>query len=183
MTLENKQITFNANGGTVGTSSLYASYDDANLYTTATGSTVGTVPWGVKAASGSTYYVSTGWYTGASSGSQIYNGANTITSSTVSGYTSGSKWVATEPQTLYARYTTCSCTNGSNINTCTVTGVTNNKCQYSYTCSTGYTNATNGVFEGTPGVGNNTSPNCIQNDVFAITLDSKFYTSSTASLA
>ncbi len=177
MTLENKAITFDANDGTrSGTSPLYVSYDNVALYTTATGTTTGTLP----TASKSTNYVWSGWYTGKTTGSQIYDANGTITSSTVSGYTSDSKWVATSDQTLYAHYEECSCTKGSNIDTCTITAVTNNKCQYSYSCSYGYTNNTNGVFEGAVGVGNNTSPNCTKNAVSTITLDSKYYTSSTA---
>ena len=167
MGLIQNAITFNAtqNSGTLsGTSPLYQRYNDANLYTTATGTTTATVPTASKTGNN----VWTGWYTAASGGSQIYNASNTLSSATVSGWISGSKWVATGAKTLYAQYGACGCTKGSNVSECTVTGVSNNKCQYSYTCNSGYhvgssgTTAT-GTFEGVVGTATNTSPACSVN--------------------
>ncbi len=100
VTLNNKKITFNANGGTLsGTSPLYVSYSNASVYTGATNTTAGTVPTASK-----TGYTFNGWYTATSGGSQIYNASGTLTSTAVSGYTSGSKWVATADKTLYAQF-------------------------------------------------------------------------------
>ncbi len=169
MGLIQNAITFNAtqNSGTLsGTSPLYQRYNVANLYTTATGTTTATVPTASKTGNN----VWTGWYTAASGGSQIYNASNTLSSTAVSGWISGSKWVATGAKTLYAQYGACGCTKGSNVSECTVTGVSNNKCQYSYTCNSGYhvgssgTTAT-GTFEGVVGTATNTSPACNANTI------------------
>ena len=102
MTLNQKEITFNAtaNGGSLsGTSPLYVRYDSANVYTGATSSTTGTVPSANK-----TGYTFTGWYDAQSGGHQIYNANGTLTSVTVNGYTGGSKWQTTSDRTLYAQY-------------------------------------------------------------------------------
>ena len=119
VTLNNKTITFNVNGGTLsGTSPLYVSYNNASVYTGATNTTAGTVPTATK-----TGYTFNGWYTATSGGSQIYNASGTLTSAAVSGYTSGSKWVATADKTLYAQWTankyTCEPGNYLNGTTCT----------------------------------------------------------------
>ena len=101
VTLNNKAITFNATSDTLsGTSPLYVSYNNASVYTGATNTTAGTVPTATK-----TGYTFNGWYTAETGGSQIYNASGTLTSATVSGYTSGSKWVATGAKTLYAQWT------------------------------------------------------------------------------
>ncbi|MBQ7128354.1 MAG: InlB B-repeat-containing protein, partial [Alphaproteobacteria bacterium] len=151
VTLNNTKITFDAttNGGTLsGTSPLYVSYDAATLYTSATGSSTGTAPTASREG-----YTFNGWYTTASGGTQIYNTSGKLTSSTVSGYTSGSKWVATSAKTLYAQFT---------VNKTTITYDTNNAtegapqvssqtCDYGKTCtatSQGTMLKTNSTFQG-----------------------------------
>ena len=104
VTLENKAITFNPNGGALSgtsTSPLYVSYDDYHLYTTATGNTGASTP--VATLEHNRF---TGWYTAAdNSGQQIYNGDGILTTNSVSGYVSGGKWVTVSPRTLYAHWT------------------------------------------------------------------------------
>lgn len=47
--------------------------------------------------------------------------------------------------TLFAKMTACACTKGTGVASCTITGTTDNKCQYSVSCSSGYTkDGTNG---------------------------------------
>ena len=111
MTLVNRAITFDAstNHGTLsGTSPLYVWYNNAGVVTSATGTAAGTVPSASKA--NATF---NGWYTAATNGSQIYNASGTLTSSAVSGYTSGGKWVTTTARTLYAQF---SCNEGYGYN-------------------------------------------------------------------
>ena len=151
VTLNNTKITFDAttNGGTLsGTSPLYVSYDAATLYTSATESSTGTAPTASREG-----YTFNGWYTTASGGTQIYNTSGKLASSTVSGYTSGSKWVATSAKTLYAQFT---------VNKTTITYDTNNAtegapqvssqtCDYGKTCtatSQGSMLKTNSTFQG-----------------------------------
>ena len=130
VTLNNKTITFNAtdNGGTLsGTSPLYVSYNNASVYTGSTNTTAGTVPTATK-----TGYTFNGWYTEKTGGSQIYNASGALTSTAVSGYTSGSKWVATANKTLYAQFTPCTYTVKFNSNkpstaTSTVSGTMSNQ--------------------------------------------------------
>ena len=101
VTLNNKEITFNATSGTLsGTSPLYVSYNNASVYTGSLDTNAGTVPTATK-----TGYTFNGWYTAETGGSQIYNASGTLTSAAVSGYTRESKWVATDAQTLYAQWT------------------------------------------------------------------------------
>ena len=91
-------ITFNPNGGTLsGAQVLYATPGDANLYTDATGTTVGVLPTSSFASSFE------GWYTRAGGGDRIYNPSGVLTSQTVAGYVSNSQWITTEAQTLYAQ--------------------------------------------------------------------------------
>ena len=106
--LINRTITFNAGSGTIsGTSPLYVSYNNAALYTTATGTTTGTAP--TASISGYSYNRFKGWYTAATNGYAIYvsNAAGTsvsLSSATVSNYISSSKWQTTTDQALYAQY-------------------------------------------------------------------------------
>ena len=154
--LLNRQLTFNANGGTLsGTSPLFTSYNGTKLYTSATAATevsASNLPTATKNSS-----VLLGWYNKSGS-SKVVTTAGAPTG-TVSGYTSDSKFVMTDNKTVYAKYGTCTCTKGTKVNTCTVTGVTNNKCQYSFTCVTGYEHST-GTFEGAEATATNTSPAC-----------------------
>ena len=100
---ETYAITFNANEGTLsGTNPLYAKYNDANIYTTSSATTTGSLPTVTR-----TEYIFNGWYTAASGGSQVYN-ASGVLQKNVTGYTSNEnspKWITTSPQTLYAQWT------------------------------------------------------------------------------
>lgn len=71
---------------------------------------------------------------------------------------------------LYAQFEDCSCTRGSHVASCTVTGVTNNKCQYTYTCDDGYKLDTgeDGTFEGVVATASNTSPSCIAETITVV---------------
>ena len=91
------------NGGSGSNVKKYVSYDNATLYTGSTNTTATTVPAAPTKPGYSTF---NGWYTtsAASGGYQIYNANGTLTSATVSGYTSNSKWVTTTNRTLYARF-------------------------------------------------------------------------------
>ena len=91
----------------------------------------------------------------------------------------------TTNMSLYADFTQeCTCTKGDNVSTCEVTGVSNNKCQYSYTCNSGYhvgssgTNTT-GTFEGSAGTPVTLSPNCDAN-TYTITYNSNAPSGKTA---
>ena len=185
MGLINRTLTFNvaSNSGTIsGTSPLYTAYGNGSLYTSATGTTTGSMPSATKSNN-----VFTGWYTAASSGTKVVNADGTLTGSAVTNYTNASKqWVMTANQTVYAQFGACSCTKGTNVSACTVTGVTSNKCQYSYTCTSGYNNggSTSGTFEGAAATASNTSPSCASANISgAIALNSNRWASNDASSA
>ena len=92
--------------------------------------------------------VITAWNT-TSGGS--YSGLNTQYTYDTSGET-----------VLTANWRACVCLNGTNVTNCIVTGVTDNKCQYRYTCADGYTHNGNssGTFEGSVNTPVNSSVNC-----------------------
>ena len=72
---------------------------------------------------------------------------------------------------LTANWGACACTKGTNVADCDVTGVTDNTCQYSYTCTPGYNNggAASGTFSGAANTASNTSPNCASTNTYTIT--------------
>ena len=67
-------------------------------------------------------------------------------------------------ETWYAVFGSCVCTKGSNVSGCEITGVNNNRCTYSFTCTSGYSYDGNasGSGQGTAGNPNVTTPNCTQ---------------------
>ena len=73
---------------------------------------------------------------------------------------------------LTANWGTCTCVKGSHVTDCEVTDVTNNICQYSYTCETGYNNggSASGTFAGAANTAANTSPNCGGANSYTITV-------------
>ncbi len=73
---------------------------------------------------------------------------------------------------LTANWGACTCTKGTHVASCDVTGVANNTCQYSYTCEAGYNNAgaTSGTFNGTANTATNASPNCGGANSYTITV-------------
>ena len=118
MTLQRVKIIFNAttNSGTLsGTSPLYVQYGSGTLYTTADGSTTSSMPTASR-----TNYNWNGWYTAASSGSQVANTTPALTGTAVTNWTNANKqWIitTTSDKTLYATYT---------IKSYTVTAYANN---------------------------------------------------------
>ena len=117
-----------------------------------------------------------GYFDATSGGTQYY------TSSLASAHT----WDKVGEQTLNAQFTSCTCALGTGVSSCSPNGVTNNKCQYSVTCSAGYSE--NGGIPSTRtfAVTNDTAAqasytaNCVKNDVLTVALDSQYYTGSTA---
>jgi len=166
VTLDQKEISFDANGGTLnGISTGFIRYNSANLYNGSVSTTGVTVPSASKNNA-----IFNGWYTEASGGDQVYSSAtNPQLQANVNGYTNASgQWARTSGTTLYAQFDTCTCTLGDNVAICSASGVSGNRCQYSYTCNNGYhvenSDATQGSFTApNAGVGNNTSPSCLPN--------------------
>ena len=160
-------ITLNdtANAGTGGSGTIYTTYNinvykDSARILAMTESTNGvTVP--TKASSGNNHYVFTGYFNSASGSSKYIEKTGFITSS---GLTAGKGY--TSNQTWYAQFGTCTCTPGANVASCSATGVSGNKCVYTYTCEPGYhvgagsTTYTGSFTAGTAGVPSNTSPAC-----------------------
>lgn len=140
---ETYTITLNdsTNGGSGGTGIAKEVY--ATKWTNNSGTTITSVAIPTKSNS-----VFLGYYTGTTGGTQKIPANGVLPSNTT----------FTSSTTLKAQFGGCTCTKGTNVSTCTVTGVTDNKCQYSYTCNTGYN--TSGTFEGAVATANNTSPNC-----------------------
>ena len=92
--------------------------------------------------------------------------------SAFTGWDTTSPHTCTANKTIKAQYADCGCTKGSNVDTCSVTGTTSNKCQYSYSCVDGWNNGgnTSGTFDGTAGTGTNTSPSCTGKNTYTITV-------------
>ena len=165
------QITFTKVGSDTslsGTNPAYARYDTNQLYTTATGTAVTNIPTAYKTSAAQVFK---GWYTQQSGGTQVYSANTAALQASVSNITnSSSKWIVTSNKTLYAQYEACSCTPGSNVASCVVNTTSgnlpkdnDNKCSYTYTCTSGFYTAGNsgsGTFDGAAGVGANTSPAC-----------------------
>ncbi|MBQ6477512.1 MAG: InlB B-repeat-containing protein, partial [Bacilli bacterium] len=101
MTINNATLTFNAtsNGGTGG-GTVYTKTGATVVYNGIRSTTTTSIPTASK-----TGWTFSGWYSGATSGSQVLTSAGAFTGTAVSGYTSASAWAATSNQTLYARYT------------------------------------------------------------------------------
>lgn len=109
-----------------------------------------------------------GFWTGKTgTGTKIINSDGSLADATATVFSSNS--------TAYAKWSAanvCECTKGTNVSTCSSTGVTDNKCQYSYTCANGYTvdgSATSGTFEGAVGTPSNESPACNSAGNYSIT--------------
>ena len=84
-------ITFNANGGTLNTTSVTATYNSSTL------AAITNPSW--------TGFTFTGWWTNTSSGTLVINTSGALQAN-VSGYTgAGGIWTATEGKTLYAQWT------------------------------------------------------------------------------
>ena len=111
-------------------------------------------------------YVFSGFYynaTGTSNPFIDYTGKLTETSATVFNAAG-----TPQLQTVYARYSACTCTKGSNVSACTVASVNDsNQCVYNVTCNSGYTNASN---VGQAGKANNTMT-CGTAATYTITFD------------
>lgn len=137
---------------------------------------------------------STVWYTDANcSASTTKITIPTLSKSVFTGYknASGTQCIAadgtlstsatcnvTGAATLTAQYSACTCTNGTNVSACSVTGTnTSNQCTYSYTCNTGY--HTSGTFNGTTATAANTSPSCSANKYTVVFNSNKPSTAST----
>ena len=70
--------------------------------------------------------------------------------------------------TLYAQFDQCEPITGNNVESVTVTGInTNNECEYTYTCSAGYSFAAgqDGTGKGNVGQAQPTTPNCVANTI------------------
>ena len=95
LALVNSRIDFNANGGTMSSSSpAYVSYQGAYnaIYSSRTGTSSGAVP----TVTPPTGYVFDGWYTASSGGAKVINADGTLTGTNVSGWTNADgKWVKT----------------------------------------------------------------------------------------
>ena len=101
VTLTQRTVTFNPNGGTLGDSSgRYIRYNSPDLYTTATSDTPIAAPTVTR-----NYYTFDGWWTTSSGdGSQIYDANGNLTTTTIAGWTGEYGWAATQDRTLYARW-------------------------------------------------------------------------------
>jgi uncharacterized repeat protein (TIGR02543 family) len=109
-----------------------------------------------------------GFWTGKTgTGTKIINSDGSLADTTATVFSSNS--------TAYAKWSAanvCECTKGTHVESCSSTGVTDNKCQYSFNCATGYTidgSATSGTFEGSVGVSSNESPACSSAGNYSIT--------------
>lgn len=102
--LNQKQLTFDTNGGTLSdTSGRYIRYNSDKLYNSATENTVKTVPGATK-----TGYSFDGWFTQAEGGDKIYevDGANlTLTGNNVDGWIGDGVWKSTIARKVYAHWT------------------------------------------------------------------------------
>ena len=103
----NARIDLNANGGTLtgGNNPIYVGYNQANLYSSRTALTAGTLPTASK-----TGYIFLGWYTAATGGTQVIDANGNIVPS-VSGWTNSSgQWIrgstsnTANTTVLYAQY-------------------------------------------------------------------------------
>lgn len=105
VTLTQRTVTFNPNGGTLGDSSgRYIRYNSSDLYTTATSDTTIVVPTVTR-----NYYTFDGWWTtdGGDSndpGQQIYDANGNLTTTPIAEWTGEYGWAATQDRTLYARW-------------------------------------------------------------------------------
>jgi len=103
-----------------------------------------------------------GYYTAkAGTGTKVVSAASAFDTSKKTAFNSAS--------TMFADYTACAYTKGTQVKTVTVTGTNNsNQCTYSYECNTGYhtgnsgTSAT-GTYTGATATATNQSPNCSAN--------------------
>ena len=147
------------NGGTGGDGSVKEVYNDK--WTNSSGTTITSVTVPTKAASGSNYYVFTGYWDAASAGN------NKIPASGVLPDTK----TFTSNATLKAQFETCTCTKGNHVESCSAKSVSSNKCVYNYKCDDGYhvgssgTTATGEFTASTAGVGSNTSPSSSGNTI------------------
>ena len=144
-------ITLNNNGGSGGDGSVKEIYD-TEWKNSAETQVITSVSLPTKSSSGSNHYVFTGYWSATSGGTNKIPSTGALPAATT----------FTANTTVYAQFGTCACTPGSNVASCSATGVTDNKCQYTYTCATNYTTGGNssGTFEGVAGVASNTSSDC-----------------------
>ena len=134
----NYTVSFDANGGS-GTMN-----SQTNKYY---GDTITLPSNGFTAPNGN--YLFIGWKCGSSVNNNATLAANDTFTMPAANVTCTAQWGA------------CSCSKGTGVNVCNVTGVSNNQCQYSYTCDSDYhvsrqnNDVQNGTFAGNAGVTNN----------------------------
>ncbi len=143
LTVNTYKITLDQNGGTGGYNEVYEIYGSKWTYG---GTDITQVQIPTKANN-----VFTGYWDTPAGGDVHIDAAGTLP--TPAYFNSDA--------TLYAGWSACTCTTGTGVSSCTVKSVSNNQCQYSSGCKTGYNGG--GTFSGTAGVGTNTASNCSAN--------------------
>jgi hypothetical protein len=129
MSYVNARIDFNANGGTLtgGNNPIYVGYNQANLYSSRTALTAGTLPIASK-----TGYIFSGWYTAATGGTQVIDANGNIVPSVSDWTNSSGQWIrgsTANTSTLYAQYADVWAENLSYSNTNTgLTDANGNPC-------------------------------------------------------
>ena len=145
------------NGGANGSGTIYTTYA-TNVYKDSARSKAMTASANNVTIPTKTNAVFLGYFSASSNGTKYIDASGYITSDGIT----AAKVVANNTTKWYAQFAGCTCTPGDKVDSCTVTGVSNNVCKYTYTCEYGYNNAGNasGTFSGSAGVANKTSPNC-----------------------
>lgn len=156
-------LNFTTNGGTGGATSIKEVYN--TRWTDSTGTQIPGNPATIPASdlptkgSGANSSVFKGYFAASSGGSAIIPATGVLPATTTFNDSNLT-------HTLYAQFEACTCTKrtGGHVASCTVTGVSDNKCQYTYTCETGYdvsggtTTIQTATFEGAAATGSNTTP-------------------------
>ena len=101
--LNQRKVTFNSNGGTLGDSlSRYIRYDSSYLYDSATSNTQ-TNPQ-LPTVTRDNYTFLGWWTTPTGEGYRIYDANGNMTTDVINSWTGENGWAATEAKTLYARW-------------------------------------------------------------------------------